>query len=91
MLLTCVPMKLLRERAGEVVGALLAPVFNKISEVRRARTFHPDGMVFEAKVDQAALHFSAFNDGKGIVPRGFVHAIRLAVYPASQEGRPAHS
>ncbi len=253
MLLTWVLMKLWRERAGEVVGAVLAPVFKKISEVRRARTFHPDGLVFEAKVvplspagkklegtaivrcsgalfkrgpqlpdvlgvairfqdhpsvtteakagdqdllfativspltmpfsplttdvsdfshnhfwavspfdveasenerqrakfrltplhrnaplestgtreerlreavragvagftlelrktwslawypiatiqlerevqlDQAALHFSAFNDGKGIVPRGFVQAIRLAVYPASQEGRPAHS
>jgi len=43
----------------------------------------------EVQVDQAALHFSAFNDGLGFQPRGFVHAIRKAVYPASQKGRPA--
>lgn len=43
----------------------------------------------EVLVDQAALHFSAFNDGLGFHPRGFVHAIRRAVYPASQQGRPA--
>ncbi len=45
----------------------------------------------ELTIDQAALHFSAFNDGKGFEPRGFVHALRKAVYPASQEGRPAHA
>jgi hypothetical protein len=41
----------------------------------------------EVSVDQAALRFSPFRAGLGLVPRGFVHALRVAVYPASQEGR----
>lgn len=42
-----------------------------------------------ADVDQAALRFSPFRSGRGIVPRGLVHAIRRAAYPASQRGRGA--
>ncbi|HEX6273992.1 MAG TPA: hypothetical protein VFZ53_13180 [Polyangiaceae bacterium] len=41
-------------------------------------------------VDQEALRFSPFRDGAGIHPRGFVHALRVAAYRASQEARPAH-
>lgn len=41
-----------------------------------------------ADVDQEALAFSPFRDGRGIVPRGLVHALRRAVYPASQGARP---
>ncbi len=42
----------------------------------------------EVQVDQGRLHFSAFNDGRQFEPRGFVHAMRRAVYSASQAGRP---
>jgi hypothetical protein len=39
-------------------------------------------------VDQAALRFSPFEDAAGIRPTGFVHAIRVAAYAASQAARP---
>jgi hypothetical protein len=39
-------------------------------------------------VDQERLRFSPFRDGRGIRPRGFVHALRLATYSASQQLRP---
>lgn len=45
------------------------------------------GLQHEVKVDQASLKFSAFNDGQGIVPRGFVHSIRKVVYEAGQAAR----
>lgn len=41
-----------------------------------------------ADVNQEALTFSPFRDGRGIVPRGLVHSLRRAVYPASQRARP---
>jgi hypothetical protein len=41
----------------------------------------------ELSLDQRALRFSPFNAGRGLVPRGFVHALRSSVYPASQRGR----
>lgn len=40
-------------------------------------------------VDQSALRFSPFNDAAGLRPVGFVHAIRVAAYAASQNARPA--
>jgi hypothetical protein len=40
-------------------------------------------------VDQAALRFSPFLDGRGVRPVGFVHHLRLATYAASQRARPA--
>jgi len=39
-------------------------------------------------VDQAALRFSPFRAGAGVEPVGFVHALRLAAYAASQAARP---
>jgi hypothetical protein len=39
-------------------------------------------------VDQEKLRFSPFRDGRGIRPRGFVHALRLGTYSASQLLRP---
>ena len=39
-------------------------------------------------VDGEALRFSAFRSGKGIVPRGFVHALRRGAYAISQAARP---
>jgi hypothetical protein len=44
----------------------------------------------EHDVDQEALHFDAFRTGEGLQPVGVVHAIRKAVYAASQAARPAH-
>jgi hypothetical protein len=44
-----------------------------------------------APIDQAALRFSPFQADRGVVPRGFVHALRRGVYRASQRARPAAS
>lgn len=48
-------------------------------------------VVLEAPIDidQAALRFSPFRVGRGIRPVGFIHQLRRAVYPASQDARPA--
>ena len=45
----------------------------------------------EATLDQAALRFDPFRDGRGIRPRGFVHGLRRAAYAASQRLRPSSS
>jgi hypothetical protein len=63
-------------------------------EVRRTfhRTWCPVARIVLLRpiaVDQAKLRFSPFRDGRGIAPRGFVHALRRAVYPASQAARSA--
>jgi hypothetical protein len=39
-------------------------------------------------IDQRRLRFSAFRDGRGLRPIGFVHALRAATYPSSQASRP---
>lgn len=41
-------------------------------------------------LDQEALRFSPFQAGRGLRPSGFVHALRLVTYAASQRVRPAH-
>jgi len=41
-------------------------------------------------VDQGALRFSPFRNGRGVIPRGFVHALRHGAYAGSQVARPAH-
>jgi hypothetical protein len=41
------------------------------------------------EMDQAALRFSPFRTGRGIQPRGFVHALRHATYATSQRARPS--
>lgn len=38
-----------RERLGTLIGRALAPVVAGISHFRRARTFHPRGLVFEGR------------------------------------------
>lgn len=40
--------------------------------------------------DQAALRFSPFNEGAGLHPVGFVHALRVGAYAGSQRARPLH-
>ena len=44
----------------------------------------------ELAIDQEALRFVPFQNGRGIVPCGFVHALRRATYAASQRARPSH-
>jgi hypothetical protein len=41
------------------------------------------------EIDQAALRMWPFRAGRGIVPRGFVNALRLGAYRASQRARPS--
>ena len=47
------------------------------------------GLEGPASVDEEALHFSPFRDGRDVRPHGFIHALRRAVYSASQRGRSA--
>jgi len=44
-----------------------------------------------SEVDQEALRFDPFRDGRGVTPVGFVHAIRRRTYAASQAARPPHA
>jgi hypothetical protein len=65
-------------------------------EARRtlSRTWRPVARIVlerELDIDQDALRFDPFRIGAGLAPVGLVHAIRRAVYPASQWGRPGRS
>jgi hypothetical protein len=42
-------------------------------------------------LDQARLRFSPFRDGRGLRPRGFVHALRQGTYAASQSAHRGRS
>ncbi|HEX4340869.1 MAG TPA: hypothetical protein VH062_33405 [Polyangiaceae bacterium] len=44
-----------------------------------------------ANVDGEALRFRPFRDGRGMHPRGFIHALRVGVYSTSQRARPTHT
>lgn len=65
--------------------------------VLRARTLRPQGewtalaelrLLDKRALDQEALRFSPFRTGRGVRPRGFVHAMRRPVYALSQLTRP---
>jgi hypothetical protein len=43
-----------REECGLLVGAMLAPITGVVSKAREARMFHPDGLVYAAKVEPRA-------------------------------------
>jgi hypothetical protein len=45
-------------------------------------------LVEAIELDQETLRFSPFRDGRGLRPRGFVHALRRGAYAASQHARP---
>jgi hypothetical protein len=45
-------------------------------------------LIERVNVDQAALRFSPFRTGRGIEPRGFLNALRIVPYAASQLARP---
>jgi hypothetical protein len=42
-------------------------------------------------LDQEALRFDPFRDGRGITPVGFIHGLRRASYASSQRARPRSS
>jgi hypothetical protein len=48
-------------------------------------------LVEKLDLDQEALRFSPFRDGKGLSPIGFVHLLRKGAYAFSQAARPARS
>jgi hypothetical protein len=65
-------------------------------EARKTLTleWHPIARIVlerEIALDQEALRFSPFRVGAGLAPVGLVHAIRRAVYPASQWARPSRA
>jgi len=41
-----------------------------------------------AHIDGEALRFRPFRDGRGVHPRGFIHALRVGTYALSQLARP---
>lgn len=54
------------------------PVWKSVAEVKLN---HP------IEISPRRLRFSPFRSGRGIEPRGFIHALRRATYPASQKSR----
>jgi hypothetical protein len=63
----------------------------RMSEPLMTRHWEPVARITLQKpldVDQRGLCFSPFRDGAGIRPIGFVHALRVAAYGASQQARP---
>ncbi len=44
-----------------------------------------------ARVDSETLRFRPFRSGRGLMPRGFVHSLRVGVYALSQGARPNQS
>jgi len=48
-------------------------------------------LIRRVDIDQEALRMSPFRAGRGLVPRGFLNAMRLAPYAAGQLARPARS
>jgi hypothetical protein len=81
-------------RAERLRAAVAAGRADFRLEMRRtfSRGYEPIARVALGRavaVDDQALRFDPFRTGAGIVPSGLVHAIRRAVYPASQAARPA--
>jgi hypothetical protein len=57
------------------------------------RTWTPLADIFlreEVTLDPERLRFSPFREGLGIIPRGFLNAMRRPIYQQSQEGRAVH-
>ena len=82
-----------RDRGGRLAATVAREGVRLTLEVRRRWRWRwvPVARVAlreRAHVDQEALAFSPFRDGRGLVPRGLVHAMRRAVYAASQRARP---
>ncbi len=63
----------------QVRRAHLGSMYESVARVELEERVH---------VDQEALQFSPFRNGREIVPRGFINAARIAPYAASQAVRP---
>ena len=87
------PRRLLSRGRGERLDEAVARGEAALRlEVRTAKRWEPVALLRilkRADIDQEALRFSPFRDGKGLTPRGFVHGLRRATYRISQWARPA--
>lgn len=75
-------------------SAVLELELRRLSEPLLSRHWEPVAQLRlkeQRDVDQHSLRFSPFRTGAGIVPVGFVNALRLAAYAASQRARPDHA
>lgn len=83
------------ERLDFAVGARAARLWLEVQDqATRSREWTPVveiKLLERVELDQEALRFGPFQSGRGIRPRGFIHAMRLASYEASQRMRPRRS
>lgn len=85
-----------RERLMRAIARHDAMLVLQVRRYRRALALRPERWRPIARIelrsvitlDQDALRFDPFRDGRGITPVGFVHALRVATYAASQQARP---
>lgn len=75
-------------RAGRAAFTLELRASSASLLARRWQPLLDVQLLAPVEVDQSALRFSPFNDAAGLKPVGFVHAIRVAAYAASQRARP---
>lgn len=76
------------DRLAEAVRQGLAVFRLEASDGGEYRTFATVALRAPIDLDQAALRFSPFRDGRGMRPVGFVHNLRKGAYAASQRARP---
>lgn len=74
----------LRLELADYSGPLFPPVGESFQSVVRLHLRE------RVELDQEALRFDPFRDGRGITPVGFVHFMRKATYLTSQRARPPH-
>ncbi|HET9957125.1 MAG TPA: hypothetical protein VFQ61_21660 [Polyangiaceae bacterium] len=74
----------LRLELAAYSGPLFPPVGESFRSVVQLHLREP------VELDQEALRFDPFRDGRGITPVGFVHSMRKLTYLASQRARPRH-
>ncbi len=82
------------ERLRLVVSSGLAVLELQSRELGWRRPWTPLArmtLLAEVSLDQQALRFSPFRAGRGLEPRGFVHALRHATYGSSQFARSARA
>ena len=77
----------------EAVLTLEVRPYRRVLDLRAApwRPIARIELVRLVEIDQDALRFDPFRDGRGIGPVGLVHSLRIATYGASQHARPRGS